>query len=142
MSDGGGDTGGDFGGGGGGNNNNNDNWNDNENDHHHHNNHYDNGYYGDDSSGGRRSVPYMCFIICGTMFAGLGLGLGGFIASLSMSRLNTYDSVTGEIIGTSSCGQSCSTTSSGNRSCSTTYAAIVEYDVDGSTYQFTTSSCR
>lgn len=130
MSDGGGDTGGDFGGGG-----NNDNWNDNNNGYH------DNDYY-DDHGGGGSSVPALCFIICGTLFAGVGLGAGGFLLSLSMNKKNSYDTSVGEIIGTSSCGTSCNTNSDGSRNCSTTYAAIVEYVVDGITYEHTSNSCR
>ena len=141
MSDGGGDTGGDFGDGDGGNNNNsnnnmnNDNWNGNQNDH------YDDDRHYEYDSGGKKS-PYMCYIICGTIVAVLGLGLSSVLTNLSRSRLKTYDRVIGKIIGTSSCGESCSTNSNGNRSCSTTYAAIVEYEVDGGIYEFTTSSCR
>ena len=138
MSDGGGDTGGDFGGGGnndGGWGGNNDNWNENNNGYH------DNDSY-DSHGGGGRSVPALCFIICGTLFAGVGLGAGGFLLSLSMNKLNSYDTIMGEIIGTSSCGTSCTTNSNGSRNCSTTYAAIVEYVVDGITYAFTADSCR
>ena len=137
MSDGGGDTGGDFGGGGnndGGWGGNNDNWNENNNGYH------DNDSY--DNGGGGRSVPALCFIICGTLFAGVGLGAGGFLLSLSMNKLNSYDTSMGEIIGTSSCGTSCTTDSYGSKNCSTTYAAIVEYVVDGITYEYTSNSCR
>ena len=93
-------------------------------------------------SGGKKS-PYMLYIICGTIVAGLGLGLAGIVTIGSITTLNTYDRVNGIIIGTSSCGESCSKNkNNGVTSCSTSYAAIVEYEVDGSIYEFTTSSCR
>jgi hypothetical protein len=71
----------------------------------------------------------------------LGFGVGGGVLANSITMNNNFESVTGTIIDRVSCGQSCSTSSSGNRSCSTTYAATIEYAVDGTTYQFTTDSC-
>lgn len=143
MSDGGGDTGGDFGGndGGGGS------WGGN-NDHHHdtyHGNHHgthhddwDNNYYDESSNG--RGGPCMALVIMvfGSIFLALGVGVGGFLLSNTIEKVNSWESVIGQIIGKQSCGCSSSTN---NGSCTTTYAAVVAYEVDGNSYQFTSNSC-
>lgn len=63
---------------------------------------------------------------------------GGYLVSSTVSDINSLVSTTGVVIGTKSCG---CTSSSTNTSCTTTYSAIIQYVVNGISYEFTTSGC-
>lgn len=145
MSDGGGDTGGDFGGDFGGNDAGGGSWGGN-NDHHHHDtyhgHHYGsddfhNNYYDESSNSRGGPCKALATIVFGSIFLALGVGVGGFLLSNTIEKVNSWGSVIGKIIDRQSCGCSSST----NGSCSTTYAAVVQYEVDGNSYQFTSTSC-
>ena len=154
MSDGGGDTGGDFGGndGGGGSwegNNDHHHNHDTYHDNHHYGNHHDswdNDYYGE-SSNSRGGCIALAIMIFGSIFFAVGAGAGGLLLSSAIEKVNSWESVIGTIIDTESCP--CTSTGgnkpgiSSNRptNCSPSYAPVVEYDVDGTTYQFTSNSC-
>jgi hypothetical protein len=155
MSDAGGDSGG---GGGGGGENNNEYSNDNDN---HDNGNHDDGwrnnqhdynnnnsqYYNDRQSSGKccgrdwATIPFGVKVLIAFFPLAIGLGAGFGTLANSMMKNSSWISVKGEVVGLSDCGCSSSNNNNSYSSCSRTYAAIVEYIVDGITYSFTSSSC-
>jgi hypothetical protein len=105
------------------------------------NGYHESNHYNQSSGSGKKKIPFACKAILLILAVCLGLGVGGATFANSWDKNSNWDSVTGKIIGRNSCGESCSSSSSGRRSCSTTYSAEIEYMVDGNTYFFTTQTC-
>lgn len=112
-----------------------------DNHHHYGNNH--NYHYGEEvgNTNGPTNFPFCLQIIVLFVVLALGFGVGAPTFANSWNKNNSWSSVTGTIIARNSCGTSCSTNSNGHRSCSTTYAPVIEYVVNNTTYVITSDSC-
>jgi len=93
---------------------------------------------------GKISVNTCCrivvMIIFGIVSVACIIGGAGLLDS-SIDKSNNYSETTGIIIGTRSCGQSCSNNNGNNDGCSETFGAIIEYTVNNTTYIIEPSSC-
>ena len=103
--------GGDFGGGGG-------------------NGYHDDGNHHSSGNGGGSKMPWWVPLIFTSCFSVIALIVGVITLASSISKQN-WAEVTGTVIGINTC----------SRSGPTAYSAIVEYEVDGQTYQYTGNSC-